>query len=199
VNTAETQPIADWREIDLRISASEVCIPHGAALDLGGTAKGWAAQLIADGLAEVGACLVDFGGDVVGRGAPDRLPGWPVEIEDPFTGQAFASVYLQDASIATSGTDFRHWRDANGDVVHHIVDPRTGKSAATDVLAVTVIHPQAVHAEAYAKAVLLQGAERGLSWLNNQWNGAGLVFRLDGATLANSRFTDLSIERNKHS
>lgn len=180
------EPVRDWRGIEINLKSNEVRIPMGAALDLGGIAKGWTAANIADELAELGACLVNIGGDIVGRGAPDGLHGWPVEIEDPFTGEAFTTVYLYNQAISTSGIDYRRWQSADGARQHHIIDPRTGEPALTDVLSATVIHPRATTAEAYAKAVILQGTENGLAWLNRQWHTTGLVFRQDGAALATS-------------
>jgi thiamine biosynthesis lipoprotein len=180
------EPVPDWRGIEINLKSNEVHIPVGAALDLGGIAKGWTAATIADELAEIGPCLINIGGDMVGRGAPDGLPGWPVEIEDPFTGEAFTTVYLYDQAISTSGIDYRRWQSADGTQQHHIIDPRTGEPAVTDVLSATVIHPSTTTAEAYAKAVILQGAESGLAWLNGQWHTAGLVFRQDGTAIATS-------------
>ncbi|MFZ4814453.1 MAG: FAD:protein FMN transferase [Phototrophicaceae bacterium] len=179
---------ADWHGIALRMTTQEVLLPAGSAIDLGGIAKGWTAATIADELAPFGACLVNIGGDMVGRGAPHGLPGWQVEIEDPFTGEAFTSVYLADQSISTSGTDYRRWQTATGSDHHHIIDPRSGHSAETDVLSATVIHPSATTSEAYAKAIILQGVENGLQWLNQQWHGTGVVFRRDGAAFATSTF-----------
>jgi len=181
-----TKPTPDWRGIEFNLKSNEVRIPVGAALDLGGIAKGWTAATIADDLAELGACLVNIGGDMVGRGAPGGLHGWPVEIEDPFMGEAFTTIDIYNQAISTSGIDYRRWQSADGTQQHHIIDPRTGEPAVTDVLSATVIHPSATTAEAYAKAIILQGAEHGLEWLNQQWYTAGLVFRQDGAALATS-------------
>lgn len=199
VRGGNPRPAADWRDIALNRQTREVRIPAGAALDLGGCAKGWTAAHLADELGTHGPCLVNAGGDMVAKGAPDDLPGWPVEIEDPFTGAAFATLYLRDRSIATSGTDYRRWQDTQGATYHHIIDPHTGRPAGTDAVSVTVIHPQAITAEAYTKAVLLRGTSDGLRWLNQQWNTAGLVFRRDGAALASSTFTTFIYERHDQS
>ena len=184
VTTKDAAP--DWHGIEINLKSNEVRIPVESALDLGGIAKGRTAATIADELVDIGPCLVNIGGDMVGRGAPDGLPGWPVEIEDPFTGDAFTTVYLHDQAISTSGIDYRCWQTADGTQQHHIIDPRTGEPAVTDVLSATVIHPSATTAEAYAKALILFGAEIGLAWLNEQWHTAGLVFRQDGTALATS-------------
>lgn len=196
VNTSPAQPAPDWQEIRLRAETCEVLIPAHSALDLGGIAKGWTARKIADELAQYGACLVNIGGDMVARGASEGYAGWLIEIEDPFTGECFQRIYLQDQSIATSGTDFRQWTDAQGQHYHHIIDPRTGQPVTSDVLSATVLHREATTAEAYAKALILKGAQDGLHWLNQQWSGAGLVFKHDGTAIVTTPFTYLSEERN---
>ncbi len=193
--TTHPVPAADWRGIGLRPTTREVRIPAESALDLGGVAKGWTAARLADELAAYGPCLVNIGGDLVARGAPQGLPGWEVSVEDPFDHHALATLWLRDAALVTSGTDFRRWTSAKGVEKHHIVDPRTGSPAETDVLTVTVHHPHAPTAEAYAKAVLLRGAQAGLDWLQSQWNAAGLVVRRDGAVLATADFSDLIQQR----
>ncbi|MBN8636312.1 MAG: FAD:protein FMN transferase [Anaerolineae bacterium] len=182
-------PAADWRGIELRPQTHEVRIPANSAVDLGGIAKGWAAERVAIDLATSGACLVNFGGDLVARGAPQDLPGWEMTIADPGKTVPLGSLWLQDASLVTSGVDFRRWTADDGTVHHHIIDPRTGCSAETDILTVSVHHPSAVSAEAYAKAVLLRGAENGLHWLDRRWDASGLVVRQDGAVLATALFS----------
>lgn len=186
--TAAPIPAADWRGIELRPSSHQVRIPEGSALDLGGIAKGWTAQHVADQLAQAGTCLVNFGGDLVARGAPLDLPGWEVAIADPFGEAPLASLWLHDASLVTSGVDFRRWRAQDGSLRHHIIDPRTGQSADTDVMSVSIHHPDASIAEAYAKAVILRGATNGLYWLQSRWNASGLVVRQDHAVIASPEF-----------
>ncbi|MBZ0301029.1 MAG: FAD:protein FMN transferase, partial [Anaerolineae bacterium] len=82
-DTRKSHPALDWRGIALKIDSRQVRLPKGSAIDLGGIAKGWAAAKLADELADCGPCLVDLGGDMVARGAPQGYAGWPVEIEDP--------------------------------------------------------------------------------------------------------------------
>ncbi len=186
-------PVAapDWHGLELRPQTREARIPSGSAVDLGGIAKGWAAERIAEDLAVHGACLVNFGGDLVARGAPQDRPGWEVTIADPGRMMPLGSLWLRDASLVTSGVDFRRWTAQDGSSHHHIIDPQTGRSADTDVLTVTVRHPSAVTAEAYTKAVLLRGANDGLIWLQSRWDAAGIVVRQDGAVLATPQFPAL--------
>jgi thiamine biosynthesis lipoprotein len=173
-----TDSLNQWGMIQLDVRSSRVWLP--GPVDLGGTAKGWAAERIADQLAEYGACLVDLGGDIVGRGS-----SWPVQVHDPFHAETpFNTIGLADRAIATSGTDFRRW----GVNKHHIIDPRSGQPAVSDLVSATVIHPDAVLAEAFAKAVLLQGSLNGLAWLAQYPDAAGLAFDHEGRVLATENF-----------
>lgn len=186
---------ADWHAIELRIDTRAVRLPRGSALDLGGIAKGWTASKLADELQQHGPCLVNIGGDVVVRGAPAGEDGWRIDVEDPVENAPILRVTVQDTSIMTSGIDYRRWHADDDKLVHHIIDPRTGSPAQTDVESVTIIHHHALTAEAYAKAVLILGSQDGLDWLNRQWQAAGLVVRSDGAVLSTSYWPFHSTER----
>jgi len=189
------QPAAGWWSIELNVRNKQVRIPPGSAIDLGGIAKGWSAQHIASELAAYGPCLVNIGGDIAVRGAPLGLPGWRIEIADPDSEGGLAALWLRDTTVVTSGIDYRRWTMADGQTRHHIIDPQTGDSARTDVRTVTIIHPHAPTAEAYAKAVLLKGSEEGLRWLHSRWYAAGLVVRQDRAVLATPDFVTYFEER----
>jgi FAD:protein FMN transferase len=193
--TAAPSPVSDWHAIDLRPKTSAVRLPEGSAIDLGGIAKGWTAAKVADELAAYGPCMVDMGGDIAVRGKPVGQPGWMVEIEEPGRSDVLETLWLSDTTITTSGIDYRRWTTQDGSTRHHIIDPRTGLPADTDLVSVTIVHPHAPTAEAYAKAVLLMGSQTGLNWLNQQWYAAGLVVRTDGAVLINSQFTSFISER----
>jgi FAD:protein FMN transferase len=181
-------PIAPWSEIEIDIGSSTVRLPAGSALDLGGVAKGWTAATIADELAAYGSCLFSAGGDIVARGTRQGRFGWTVAVAEPGSDAAnVLHVLLQDRAVVTSGVDRRYWQH-KGQRRHHIIDPRTGQPAQTDVQSVTIIHPHAPTAEAYAKAVLLLGSKAGLVWLNKQWDSAGMVVRNDKAVLATTNW-----------
>ncbi|PJF28862.1 MAG: FAD:protein FMN transferase [Phototrophicales bacterium] len=178
-----TPPIADWHDIGLRVASHEVRLPKASAIDLGGIAKGWTANWLAEHLSQFGACLVNIGGDMVARGAPLSSSGWQVGID---TNQEVLWLRLSDTAIATSGIDYRRWKTTTHEEYHHILHPKTGKPAQTDVLSATVIHPHACYAEAYAKTVILLGSQAGLEWLSGQWDAHGLVVSKDGRILATS-------------
>ncbi len=177
-----------WDELRVDLDAKAVFLPKEAAIDLGGIGKGWVAERIARWLAFFGPCLVDVGGDIVTRGHPVGQDGWAVQVTDPLDDEtSILTLQLQDAAVATSGTTVRRWY-RNGHLRHHLIDPRTGDPAITDVISATVVHPEASLAEAYTKAVMLLGSIDGLDWLNQQPYAAGIVVCNDGAILSTSDF-----------
>ncbi len=134
-------------------------------IDLGGIGKGYAVRLAIAELAGMGrAALVEAGGDLATFGdGPDRAPGetrgWRAAVEDPRGGsEPMAVLDVTDASAATSSIRLRRWTAGDREV-HHIIDPRTGRSADSGLLAVTVIGEDTAWAEVWTKALFLSGID----------------------------------------
>jgi thiamine biosynthesis lipoprotein len=127
----------------------------GVRLDLGGIAKGYAADRACDLLVAAGPCLVNAGGDLAVRGVP-RAGVWSVGVETP---RGPLALGLRRGALATSGRDRRRWR-LGGRERHHVIDPATGEPAATDLLRATVAAETAAEAEVLATALLVAGADR---------------------------------------
>ncbi len=161
---ADVDPTAvdsSWAQIELDPARQAVRVPAGVGLDLGGIAKGYTAVLASRVLARIGPNLVNAGGDITAGDAPQGEPGWPVSIANPFhAGQDLATLWLSNATLTTSGRDYRRW--AGG---HHIIDPRTNRPAQNKVLMASVWHPSAIVAETWATAVMVAGKQEGLEML----------------------------------
>lgn len=180
---AEPVPIIDWRTIELDPLHRAVRLPTGALLDLGGIVKGWAAETAVVRLSAAGPALVDAGGDIAVSGPCADGRAWPIAVADPLaSGAELDVVLLTTGGVATSGRDYRYWQ-ANGQAYHHIIDPRSGLPALSDVLSATVVAPSTLQAEAAAKTVLILGAQAGLNWLDDQPAYAGLLCLADGSIL----------------
>lgn len=130
------------------VEGAVVSLDDGVRLDLGGIAKGWAADHVLAMLSSAAPALVDAGGDVVVRGRP-----WPVGVEAP---GGILTLELLDGALATSGRDRRRWRVAGSDA-HHLIDPSTGQPADTDILTVTALGGTAAEAEVRATTLFLAG------------------------------------------
>ena len=139
----------------LELDGDRVRVPAGCRLDLGGIVKGWTADRVADTLADVGPVLVDLGGDIAVRG---RTPegAWRIAIESPDGRCLLTTLAVDEGGVATSGTVRRRWRTGHT-VQHHIIDPRTGAAARSDVLQAVVLTDRAVHADVWAKAAVILG------------------------------------------
>jgi len=168
-----------WADVVLDPDARTVTLPPGVRLDFGGIGKAWAAEQAAAALAAAGPCLVDAGGDIAARGAPAGRPGWPVGITDPHApDRTLTTLAIADGAVATSGTDVRRWR-RGAQKCHHVIDPRTGRPAQTDLWSVTVVAANAVDANVHAVAALILGSEEGLRYLAAQPGVEGLAVRRD--------------------
>ncbi len=160
-----------------------ICIPKGALLDFGGVAKGWAAGQAVERLQGFGPALVSAGGDIAVSGPLSDGEAWSIGVEDPFQpGSYLETIYLEHGGVATSGRDYRRWT-RGGQAQHHIIDPRIGLPAKTDILTATVIAPTVMAAEALAKAVLISGSHAGLAWLDSDKDWAGLLVLENGQRL----------------
>ncbi|MCX7792694.1 MAG: FAD:protein FMN transferase [Chloroflexaceae bacterium] len=176
-------PVADWRCISVDPLHGSVSRPSGMRLDLGGVAKGWAAERAARLIAHHGPALVDVGGDIAVSGPRRDGAAWPIGVQDPRGGaDPLAVLLIASGGVATSGRDYRRWRQGHVER-HHIIDPRAGVPAETDLLSVTVVARSVTDAEIAAKAALILGSVAGLSWLHARPWLAGLLVRDDGAVL----------------
>jgi thiamine biosynthesis lipoprotein len=139
----------------------------GMRIDLGGFAKGHAVDRSVAILREHGIdhAMVSAGGDshLLGdrRGRP-----WMIAVRDPRReGGAVAVLPLQDVAISTSG-DYERFFEKGGVRHHHLIDPRTGRSAA-GVRSVTIVADDGLTTEALSKTVFVLGAERGLALIDS--------------------------------
>ena len=135
-------PGARWRAIE--VGETTISRPPGLKIDLGGSAKGLAADWAASRLA--GRFAVDCGGDV-------RVGG----VHDVVLRGTARTLRVVDGAVATSGIDRHVWRREDGSFAHHLLDPGTGEPAWTGLISATALAPTALEAEALAKAALLSG------------------------------------------
>lgn len=192
---AVVAPPARFSDVRLDARTRTVTLPPGVGLDLGGIAKGWLADVLAQRLARYGGALVDLGGDIAVAGTPPDADGWEIEIADPFGRELpLAELWMEAGGVATSGVLRRQWQTAAG-WQHHLIDPRTGRPAESDVLAVTVVAPTATAAEVAAKAALLLGAVQGLAALDAAPQLAGLLVTATDGVVRSARFKDYDLRK----
>jgi len=156
------QPAPGWWSITLDPSRLTASIPDDVLVDLGSSAKAFAADRGALRLAEGLGCgvLVNLGGDIAVAGPPPKQ-GWSIAIAtDSRTTPADAAcaISIAGGGLASSSTVVRRWRRAGRDV-HHVVDPRTGEVASDRWALVSVAAPSCVEANAASTAAIVWGDE----------------------------------------
>jgi thiamine biosynthesis lipoprotein len=138
----------------------------GLQLDVNGIAPGYAVDLIAERFDALGIrdYLVELGGEVRARGNSPAGRPWRVAVEAPLSGERkpFALVELDGLAVSTSG-DYRDFREVSGRRFSHTLDPRTGAPVTHGLASVSVVHPSAAHADAYATALMVLGPDAGMA------------------------------------
>lgn len=180
---ARFEPVAGADAVQLDESRGTVRVREDVELDLGATAKALAADRAAAAAHAAAGCgvLVSLGGDLALAGPPPA-DGWPVRISDdhaaPLDGPG-PVVALRDGGLASSSTAVRRWRAGDAEL-HHVVDPRTGRPAATPWRTASVAAATCVEANVAATAALILGDEAP-AWLDLHRLPSRLVPR-DGGT-----------------
>jgi thiamine biosynthesis lipoprotein len=163
---------------------NRVRLPSGVRLDLGGIVKGWTADRLVDYLGTLGPALVDLGGDVAVRGVPPDSAGWSVGVECPDDATSLLAVIdVRSGGIATSGTNRRRWRQGDR-WMHHLIDPRTGDPAQSDLVQVVALATSAARADVGAKTALILGTTGCQRLLPERPDLDFLLVPDDGAPLA---------------
>jgi thiamine biosynthesis lipoprotein len=146
----------------LEVTTGRARLRAETAIDLGGIAKGWLADRAVERIGP--NALANFAGDLRARGAGPDGDGWPI-------GFGTTTVLLRNLGAATSGTGGRRW----GESLHHLIDPRTGRPAKSDLTEVSVLAATGAEAEVLAKTALLLGREAGARLLDERSLGSYLV------------------------
>ena len=173
-----------------------VTLLDGAQLDLGGIAKGYAADLLRAQLEKEGvtSATLDLGGDVFVMGRKTDGSDWRIAVKDPADTESYLGVVsAADKFIVTSGVYERYFEE-NGVRYHHILDPKTGCPAESGLVSVTVLCGNGAWADALSTACFVLGPDGALA-LRDDLADQGADFELilvtdDGRVLYTDGLTD---------
>ena len=155
-------PLVDDQKIALGEN-NTVTLPAGMEIDLGGIAKGYIADKVADIIREKAyAGIVSLGGNVYTVGKKPDGSAFSVGIKDPHNPAASkAIIYTGDGTVVTSGTYERGF-SFGGVRYHHILDPKTGWPSQSDLVSATFVMDSSMTADALATACIVIGSEKSL-------------------------------------
>jgi thiamine biosynthesis lipoprotein len=173
VVTAQVTRAPGMGDVVVDDEAMTVSLPAGVGLDPGAIGKGLAADIIVEELMNAGAdgVVVNLGGDIVFAGSPGSDDPWvmailderlPLDIDDRVVRHLEFEAGTDHGAVATSTTVKRVWADGR----HHVIDPRTGDVARTDLVQATIAASTGWWAEVAATTALLLGREKAEAWLD---------------------------------
>jgi thiamine biosynthesis lipoprotein len=152
----------------------------GAGIDLGGIAKGYAADLAIERLKEKGVLhgFISLGGGVQAFGGKSNGDPWVLGLQNPIEPESghFARYEVFDGAVVTSG-DYQRYKEVEGIVYHHIIDPRDGYPVQEGLASVTVFTESSTEADAYSTAFYVMGFDESMNFIeNNESVNAMFVF-----------------------
>ena len=186
-------PLVDDQKIELGDN-NTVTLPAGMQIDLGGIAKGYIADKVAELIREKAyAGIISLGGNVYTIGQKPDGSKFSVAITDPQNPSTARSViYTKDCTVVTSGTYERGF-NFGGVRYHHILDPKTGWPSQSDLVSASFVMDSSMTADALATACIVIGSEKALSLAKEQGLDAMFITK-DGTLL----FTDGFEEKYNH-
>jgi len=175
---------AGWRAIALDRAGASIRMPAGVRLDLGASAKAWAADRAAAAAERTVGCgvLLSLGGDIATAGSAPA-DGWRIRVTDDHRSDPSApgqTVTIRSGGLATSSTAVRRWSH-DGHTMHHIIDPRTGTPARGTWRTVSVAAASCADANIAATAALVR-TRGATAWLRTLGLPARLVDRRGAVT-----------------
>ncbi len=175
---AKALALVGYQNVKLDANARTVqLLKPGMQLDLGGIAKGYAADCAIAVLKKHGisSALVAAGGDIAVSDPPPGEDGWKIGIQPVEGGQPRRQLLLKNAAVSTSG-DFEQYVIINGKRYSHIVDPRTGLGLVGR-MSVTVVAPNGLTSDPMTKTVCVLDPEKGLKVIDDTPGVAALLVR----------------------
>lgn len=162
----EVLTLVDYKKIILDHEKQTVYLAQkGMKIDVGGIAKGYAADLVKDIFNKHGikSAFIDIGGNIMVHGQKPDDTDWKVGIQDPRSARNDLTAVFEvaDQTVVTSG-DYERYFEEDGIRYHHILNPKTGYPARTGLMSATAIGDSSFHADALSTSIYLLGREKGM-------------------------------------
>ena len=185
--------LVNYKQIQLDEKEQSCFLPlKGQKLDLGGIAKGYAADRAREELLNIGIqeAVINFGGTLYFIGEPKQAG-----IKNPLTGenQLIGTLSIKDQAVVTSGI-YENYIQIKDKLYHHILDPKTGFPAENQLGCVTLIGDHAARLDAFATAVLILGPVQGAQ-LIQKYHIKGIFVTRNGAVFTTSDLTDFTLSK----
>lgn len=192
---AAALPMVNYKNVSVKDNTVALA-KSGMLLDLGGIAKGHAADLAVKIYDQYGidSAILNLGGNVYVYGEREGGGAYRIGLRDPLgeENDYAAIISVQDTSVVTSGV-YERFFESGGKAYHHLFDPKTGYPADNGLLAVTVVCESSTKADALSTAFFVMGLEKGLAFAE-QTEGIEAVFFTDSQEITVTNGLEAHIE-----
>ncbi|MBC2436111.1 FAD:protein FMN transferase [Clostridium saccharobutylicum] len=148
------------------------------ALDVGGIAKGFAADEVRDIFYKykIKSALIDLGGNIFALGSKENGEPWRVGIQNPFEprGEHIGILNVKNKSVVTSG-NYERYFIKDGKRFHHILDPRTGYPSQSKIISATIISDNSIDGDGLSTGVYILGVDKAIDIIERM-NGIEAIF-----------------------
>ncbi len=165
---------------------------EGMAVDLGGIAKGYTSQQVADLLREKGvsSAIFSLGGNVGAVGAKPDGSAWKIAVENPLDNQDYVGLLeVKDKFVVTSG-GYQRFFEQDGKTYHHIIDPHNGYPAENGLISVTVVSENGTKADGLSTALFVMGLDKALDLWKKSDDFEVVFVTDDGSVIATEGIAD---------
>lgn len=186
-------PHVDYTQVEMQ--GGKVYLPQDCKLDLGGIAKGYTSEQALVVMEEAGitSAIVSLGGNVGALGLKPDGSLWTVAIQNPSgDGNYIATLSLGEAEgkiYAITSGGYERYFTQDGNVYHHILDPKTGAPAETDLLSVTIVSPSGTLADALSTALFVKGFQGAVDFWREYHDQFEMVLVTEDGLFATSGLT----------
>ena len=186
---SEAKASVSYKNIEFK-NNNTIVLNNNAEIDLGGIAKGYAADKAIEFLSNCGIknALVDIGGNIKIMGnSHKKNNGFLLGIQDPkeSNGISLGAILLKDKTLVTGGIYERNF-SSGGKLYNHILNPKTGYPIENELLCVSVISDNSCEADSYATALMILGEEKGLNLVNNTYGIECIMVKQNGEIVLSS-------------
>jgi thiamine biosynthesis lipoprotein len=140
---------------------------------------------------KVNRFIIELGGEIRVKGKSEQEEAWTIGVENPgavdFPGQAFEKLISMETGAITTSGSYRKYYESGNKHYSHIIDPRTGYPAQTNLVSVSVMAPNATIADAYDNVLMVLGLNESFLFLKKHENmEAFFIYRKDDGTMADT-------------
>ncbi|MBB6214890.1 thiamine biosynthesis lipoprotein [Anaerosolibacter carboniphilus] len=160
----------DYRKIEFQGENKVKLSEPEMRIDLGGIAKGYAADEVTKIMREKGIkhAIINLGGNVVTLGKKTDGSSWKIGIQDPFepTGTHMGIIEAHDQTVVTSGNYERYFIQ-DDKRYHHIIDPKSGYPAENGIVSASIITNSSTDADGLSTSVYVLGLDKGMKLIES--------------------------------